>query len=140
MVRRRVQDADQIARAEADGDQGVSDQGHERTQLARDLLAYLQSTARPPLLRATLAVAVAALRARRARRAASRPCGARSARSACTARPASSSRSSRQHLPGQRARARGYDDVLTRRAGRGDDADRRPPRRLGRAACTSATR
>ena len=38
LVRRRVQDADEIARAEAGGDQGLSDRGYDRTQDARDLL------------------------------------------------------------------------------------------------------
>src|SRR4029077_6211858 len=60
LARRRIQDADQIVRAEADGEQGVSDLGYERTQEARDLLSCLQSSRRPPLLRATLAIAVAA--------------------------------------------------------------------------------
>ncbi len=50
IARRRVQDADQIVRAESDGDQGVSDVGYQRTQEARDLLAYLQASSRPPLL------------------------------------------------------------------------------------------
>ena len=50
LVRRRVQDADEIARAEAGGDQGVSDRGYDRTQEARDLLSYLQSASHPPLL------------------------------------------------------------------------------------------
>jgi len=112
MVRRRVQDADQIARAEAEGDQGISDRGHERTQLARDLLAYLQSTSRPALLRASLGVAVAARdpemleeRVEAVRRAFGdvrlhRPAGEQLALFC-------------QHLPGQRGRARGYDDILT---------------------------
>ena len=60
LARRRVQDADQILQAESDGEQGASDQGYERTQQARDLLSYLQSSSRPPLLRETLAIAVAA--------------------------------------------------------------------------------
>ena len=60
IARRRIQDADQIVRAESDGEQGVSDLGYERTQEARDLLAYLQASSRPPLLRATLAIAVGA--------------------------------------------------------------------------------
>jgi hypothetical protein len=112
MVRRRVQDADQIARAEAEGDQGISDQGHERTQLARDLLAYLQSTSRPALLRASLAVAVSAddpdtleQRVQAVRGAFGdirlhRPAGEQLALFC-------------HHLPGQHGRARGYDDVLT---------------------------
>jgi AAA-like domain len=60
IARRKIQDADQIMRAESDGEQGLSDLGYERTQEARDLLAHLQSSSRPPLLRATLAIAVGA--------------------------------------------------------------------------------
>jgi AAA-like domain len=60
IARRKIQDADQIMRAESDGEQGVSDLGYERTQEARDLLAHLQSSSRPPLLRGTLAIAVGA--------------------------------------------------------------------------------
>ena len=58
IARRKIQDADQILRAESGGDQGVSDQGYERTQDARDLMSYLQAASRPPLLRATLSIAV----------------------------------------------------------------------------------
>jgi AAA-like domain len=111
-VRRRIQDADQIVRAEADGDQGVSDQGYARTQEARDLLGYLQSASRPPLLRATLAMAVAGRsreeleeRIELCRRAYGevrlhRPLGDQ-LELFC------------QQLPGQPARVRGYDHVLT---------------------------
>ena len=67
IARKRIQDADQIVRAESDGDQGVSDLGYARTQEARDLLSYLQAASRPPLLRATLAVAVGARDERGAR-------------------------------------------------------------------------
>ena len=52
IARKRIQDADQILRAESDGEQGVSDLGYARTQQARDLLAHLQASSRPPLLRA----------------------------------------------------------------------------------------
>ncbi|MGI8800948.1 MAG: ATP-binding protein [Solirubrobacteraceae bacterium] len=112
LVRRRVQDADQIVRAEAEGDQGVSDRGYDRTQESRDLLAYLQSASRPPLLRATLAIAVAAdaeveleRRVETCRRAYGevrlhRPVG-------------DQLELFLQQLPGQRTRVRGYDDVLT---------------------------
>jgi hypothetical protein len=112
LARRRIQDADQIVRAEADGDQGVSDLGYERTQQARDLLAYLQASSRPPLLRATLGVAVGASsstelegRVQMCRRAFGeirlhRPLGDQLALFA-------------QHLPGQRTRVIGYDDTLT---------------------------
>jgi hypothetical protein len=112
LVRRRIQDADQILRAEDDGDQGASDQGYERTQAARDLLSYLQSASHPPLLRASIAVAVAASDADELERrvaacrrafgeiALHRPLGEQ-LELFC------------QHLPGQSSRVRGYDDVLT---------------------------
>jgi hypothetical protein len=112
IARRRIQDADQIVRAESDGEQGVSDLGYERTQEARDLLAYLQASSRPPLLRATLAVAVSApeeheleRRIELCRRAYGeihlhRPLG-------------NQLQLFLQHLPGQRTRVAGYDDTLT---------------------------
>lgn len=112
IARRRVQDADQIARAEADGDQGVSDLSHQRTLQARELLSHLQASSRPPLLRATVTLAVAARdehelaeRVEACRRAYGeirlhRPLGDQLALF-------------RQHLPGQRTRVAGYDDTLT---------------------------
>lgn len=112
IARRRVQDADQILRAESDGDQGVSDLGYQRTQEARDLLAYLQASSRPPLMRATLALAVGAQdeselveRVEMCRRAYGeirlhRPLGDQLALFI-------------QQLPGQRTRVAGYDDTLT---------------------------
>jgi AAA-like domain len=112
IARRRIQDADQILRAESDGEQGVSDRGYQRTQVARDLLAYLQASSRPPLLRATLAIAVGAdseeqleERVEAVRRAYGeihlhRPLGEQ-LRLFC------------QHLPGQRTKLAGYDDTLT---------------------------
>lgn len=112
IARRRVQDADQIARAESDGDQGVSDLGYQRTQEARDLLTYLQAASRPPLLRATLAAAIGASneqelseRVEMCRRAYGevrlhRPLG-------------DQLELFMQHLPGQRTRVVGYDDTLT---------------------------
>jgi hypothetical protein len=112
LVRRRVQDADEIARAEAHGDQGVSDRGYGRTQDARDLLAYLQTSSHPPLLRSTLAIAVSAsseaeleYRVEACRRVYGevrlhRPIG-------------DQVRLFTAHLPGQRCSVRGYDDVLT---------------------------
>ena len=112
IARRRIQDADQIVRAESDGDQGISDLGYQRTQEARDLLAYLQASSRPPLLRATLAIAVGASdeqelerRVEMVRRAYGeihlhRPLG-------------DQLRLFAQHLPGQRTRVAGYDDTLT---------------------------
>lgn len=112
IARRRVQDADQILRAESDGDQGVSDLGYQRTQEARDLLAYLQASSRPPLMRATLALAIGAEdeqqlaeRVEMCRRAYGeirlhRPLGDQLALFI-------------QQLPGQRTRLSGYDDTLT---------------------------
>ncbi len=112
IARRRVQDADQILRAESDGEQGASDLGVERTQEARDLLSYLQAASRPPLLRATFAIAVAAdseaeleRRVEMCRRAYGevrlhRPLG-------------DQLQLFLQQLPGQRTRLAGYDDTLT---------------------------
>jgi hypothetical protein len=112
IARRRIQDADQIVRAESSGEQGVSDLGYERTQEARDLLAYLQASSKPPLLRATLAIAVSARdeqeleeRVEMCRRAYGeirlhRPLG-------------DQLQLFLQHLPGQRTRLAGYDDTLT---------------------------
>jgi hypothetical protein len=112
IARRRVQDADQIARAESDGDQGISDLGYQRTQEARDLLGYLQAASRPPLLRATLAVAIGANdeqqlaeRVEMCRRAYGE---------VCLHRPLGDQLELfLQHLPGQRTRVVGYDDTLT---------------------------
>ena len=112
VARRRIQDADQILRAESDGEQGVSDLGYARTQEARDLLAYLQAPSRPPLLRATLAIAVAAedeqeleARVEACRRAYGE---------ICLHRPVGDQlQLFLQHLPGQRSRVAGYDDTLT---------------------------
>jgi hypothetical protein len=112
IARRRIQDADQIMRAESDGEQGVSDLGYERTQEARDLLAHLQASSRPPLLRATVAIAVAAAqeselekRVEMCRRAYGeirlhRPLGDQLSLFL-------------QMLPGQRTKVAGYDDTLT---------------------------
>ncbi len=112
VARRRIQDADQILRAESSGDQGVSDLGYERTQEARDLLSYLQASSKPPLLRATIAVAVGASdpdelerRIELVRRAFGevklhRPLG-------------DQLRLFAQHLPAQRTTVAGYSDTLT---------------------------
>ncbi len=112
IARRRIQDADQIVRAESDGDQGISDLGYERTQEARDLLAYLQASSKPPLLRSTLAIAVSASEERELER-----------RVELCRRAYGEIRLHRplgdqlqlflQHLPGQRTRVSGYDDTLT---------------------------
>ncbi len=112
LARRKIQDADQIVRAEAVGEQGVTDLGYERTQEARDLLAYLQASSRPPLLRTTVAIAVGAAteadlewRVESVRRAYGevhlhRPLGEQLQLFI-------------QHLPAQRSRVAGFDDVFT---------------------------
>ncbi len=112
IARRRIQDADQIMRAESDGEQGVSDLAYERTQEARDLLTHLQASSRPPLLRATLAIAIGAEneheleeRVEMCRRSYGdirlyRPLG-------------DQLQLFLQHLPAQRTRVAGYDDTLT---------------------------
>ncbi|HEX5225857.1 MAG TPA: ATP-binding protein [Solirubrobacteraceae bacterium] len=112
IARRRIQDADQIARAESDGDQGVTDLGIERTEEARDLVAYLQASNRPPLLRTTISLAVAARdedelerRVELCRRAYGevrlyRP-------------PGDQLELFLQQLPAQRSRVSGYDAILT---------------------------
>ncbi|MGN6371378.1 MAG: ATP-binding protein [Solirubrobacteraceae bacterium] len=112
MVRRRVQDADQVARAEADGDQGVSDGAHERTERARDLLAYLQAGSRPPLLRATLAVAIGANSQRQLTERVE-ACQRAYGEVRVHRPPGDQLQLFVQHLPGQRTRVRGYDDMLT---------------------------
>lgn len=112
LARRRIQDADQILRAEADGEQGVSDVGYERTHLARDLLGHLQASRRPPLLRATLALAAGAdceeeLEGR------IELCR-RSFGEVRLHRPVGDQlRLFLQHLPAQRTRVAGYDETLT---------------------------
>jgi hypothetical protein len=112
VARRRIQDADQIVRAEQDGEQGVSDLGYQRTQEARDLLSYLQSSSRPPLLRATLAIAIGADSEEELER-----------RVEVCRRAYGEIRLHRplgeqlelfwQQLPAQRTRIAGYDDTLT---------------------------
>jgi hypothetical protein len=112
LVRRRVQDADQIARAEAGGDQGISDRGYDRTQDARELLAHLQSANHPPLLRASLAVAVSAAdREELERRVAT---ARRAFGEVVLHRPLGDQlRLFIASLPGQRSAVAGYDEVLT---------------------------
>ncbi|HEY7952446.1 MAG TPA: ATP-binding protein [Solirubrobacteraceae bacterium] len=112
IARRRIQDADQIASAESDGEQGVSELGQRRVHDARELLSQLQSTSKPPLLRATLALAIGAgeseqleQRVQECRRAYGqvrlhRPLGGQL-------------ELFWQHFPGQRTRVAGYDDTLT---------------------------
>jgi len=112
LARRRIQDADQILRAEADGEQGVSDLGYERTHLARDLLGHLQASRRPPLLRATLALAAGADCERELEERVE--LCRRSFGEVRLHRPVGDQlRLFLQHLPAQRTRVAGYDETLT---------------------------
>lgn len=112
IVRRRVQDADQLAKAEADGDQGISDAAYRRTEQARDLLAYLQGTSRPPLLRATLVLAVGASSERELAERVD-ACQRAYGEVRLHRPPGDQLQLFVQHLPGKRTRVRGYDDMLT---------------------------
>jgi hypothetical protein len=60
LVRRRVVDADNLYREESHGDHGPTSEGAERPQSARELEDYLMGTSRPPLLRASISLAVGA--------------------------------------------------------------------------------
>jgi len=112
LARRGIQDADQLVRAEEEGEQGVTDRSFARSEEARELLAYLQGPERPPLLRASLAVAVGAAEERELERRVEavrrafgevhlyRPLGEQ-LRLFC------------HHLPGRAGPLRGYDDLLT---------------------------
>jgi len=111
LVRRRVVDADNLYREEAQGDHGPSSEGAERPHAARELEDYLTGTSRPPLLRASISLAVGAGseaelegRVERLRREYGgvrlhRPFGDQ-LRLFC------------QHLPAQTARVAGYEDYL----------------------------
>lgn len=112
LARRGVQDADQILRAESDGEQGASDQGRRRTLQARELVDHLQRASRPPLLRATVTLALGA-RSERELEDRIEMCR-RAYGEVCLHRPLGDQlRLFCQHLPGQRTRVAGYDDVLT---------------------------
>ncbi|UTI66138.1 ATP-binding protein [Paraconexibacter antarcticus] len=60
LVRKRIVDADHAFRDESHGDHGPTARTAERPDLARELEEQLSSTARPPLLRAQLSLAVSA--------------------------------------------------------------------------------
>jgi hypothetical protein len=59
-VRRRILDADDVYAQEADARQGASWSADENRGLARELHAYLDSEARPPLLHAAISLALGA--------------------------------------------------------------------------------
>lgn len=112
LARRKIVDADNVYGEEARGDHGPSLASAERPEAARELEDYLSSPGRPPLLRASISLAVAGRsadeleeRVERVRReyapvALHRPLGDQL--------PLFD-----QHLPGQRSRVASYDDYLT---------------------------
>ena len=112
LVRRRVVDADNVYAEESHGDHGPSANSAERPRAVRELEQYLTSGERPPLLRASISLAVGAptaelleerveaLRREYAPVALHRPLGAQ-LDLFC------------QHLPAQRSRVPDYDDYLT---------------------------
>ncbi len=112
LARKRLQDADQIVRAEAEGEHGATDLGVKRSQLARRLLSELQSGRLPPLFRASIAVAVAG---QSVEELADRVDACRRAFAPLRLhRPvADQVRAFSHHIPAQRKHMRGYDDVLT---------------------------
>jgi hypothetical protein len=112
LARRRLIDADHAYVEESHGDHGPTTSGAERPAAARELEDHLNSTGRPPLLRASITFAVGATtedelqeRVDRLRREYApitlhRPFGAQLDLFL-------------GHLPAQRPRVRDYDDVLT---------------------------
>jgi hypothetical protein len=113
MTRRRIQDADEIARAESMGDQGASEQAMSRMESVRHLLSHLQSTSRPPLMWASVSIAVGAPTAKeRAQRVAA--CRRQWGPEVKLAQPIGDQlQVFCQHFPGQPSRAIGYDAPLT---------------------------
>lgn len=112
LARRRIQDADQVMRAESDGELGVSDAAYRRSHHARDLLAYLQGPTRPALLRASVTLAVSA--GSEGQLAERVDACRRAYGEVCLHRPLGDQLALfLQHLPAQRTRAIGYDDTLT---------------------------
>lgn len=112
LARARLQDADQVVRAEADSEQGASARGAERAELAREILARLQSQSLPPLFRTSISVAVAAIDADQLEE---RVDACRRAFGGIRLyRPVGDQESAFiQHLPAQRSRTAGYDQILT---------------------------
>ncbi len=112
LVRKKIVDADNTYVEESHGDHGPSSASAYRPQAARELEAYLTSGSRPPLLKASISLAVAGRspteleeRVERVRREyvpvrLHRPLGDQ-LELFC------------QHLPAQRARIAAYDDYLT---------------------------
>jgi len=112
LARRRIVDADNIYGEETRGDHGPSLASAERPEVARELEDYLSSAGRPPLLRASISLAVAGRseeeledRVERLRREFSpvvlhRPVGDQLALFD-------------QHFPAQHSRVRDYDDYVT---------------------------
>ncbi|MGE3449201.1 MAG: ATP-binding protein [Microbacteriaceae bacterium] len=112
LARRKLVDADNAFRDEADGDHGPTASGAVRPGVARELEDYLTGPDRPPLLRASIGLCVgAASAAEREERVATLR---REYAPIALHRPLGSQlQLFVSHLPGQRCRVRDYDDVLT---------------------------
>jgi AAA domain-containing protein len=111
LARRKIVDADNTFTEEAHGDHGPSSQGASRPAAARELEDYLIGDGRPPLLRASISLAVGAPSREKLEE-----------RVAALRREYGSLRLYRplgeqihlflSHLPAQRSRVKGYDDYL----------------------------
>jgi hypothetical protein len=112
LVRRRIVDADMIYAEEAIGDHGPSALSAARPQLVRELEEYLTGADRPPLLRASISLAIAAPTAEELEERVERM--QRELGSIKLHRPLGEQiRLFASHLPGQPSPIADYDDYLT---------------------------
>jgi hypothetical protein len=112
LVRRRIVDADMIYAEESHGDHGPSALSATRPELVRMLEEHLTSADRPPLLRATISLAVAAPTAAELEERVARV--QREYGSVKLHRPLGEQiRLFAAHLPGQPSQVSDYDDYLT---------------------------
>jgi AAA domain-containing protein len=112
LVRRRIVDADNAFREESHGDHGPSAYTAERPQLARELEEYLSSGDHPPMLRASISLAVSAPSAELLEERVERV--RREYGSVKLHRPLGEQlRLFVSHLPGQPGHLTDYDDYLT---------------------------
>jgi hypothetical protein len=112
LVRRRIVDADMIFAEESHGDHGPSALSATRPELVRMLEEHLTSADRPPLLRATISLAVAAPTAAELDERVERV--QREYGSVKLHRPLGEQiRLFAAHLPGQPSQVSDYDDYLT---------------------------
>ena len=112
LVRRRIVDADMIYAEESIGDHGPSALSASRPQVVRELEDYLTSADRPPLLRATISLAIGAPSAEELEDRVERM--QRELGSIRLHRPLGEQiRLFAAHLPGQPSQVSDYDDYFT---------------------------